>query len=421
MIGASQALIDYLNSGEKFIMADLYTFSLANGTVLRYTTADIDLTVDGDTYLADGLIIQRDKIRWVTGLEVDELSLTITGGSTILANEMTFSQLLTTGGFDKAEVILERIFMPTWGDMSLGTIRLFAGRVADAHYGRTEAQLTIKSYLELLNIMMPRNLVSPSCTNTLYDARCGVTKVKTSGQWRYGTGVDLYVGLAAGVEANIFDLGFMVCESGANAGIRRTVKTAGGDLTNAAIMNTLSSSGFSSVAATSSQWSGITGADAIVVTPPFSAASHQVVYVYASLTGGGTVPVTLEYQADGSQTWVGHSSYTLTADGTLRAFSYNTTAAWAGKNVTAMRLRITGNAGRTLVLKTWHTHPIPVATSYHIYRVVPIVPFPKPFTAADNVALYRGCDRTQATCTTKFNNLGNFRGCPYVPVPEVVL
>lgn len=35
-----------------------------------------------------------------------------------------------------------------------------------------------------------------------------------------------------------------------------------------------------------------------------------------------------------------------------------------------------------------------------------------PFTA------YVGCDKTMATCAGRFNNLAQFRGFPFIPVPE---
>lgn len=35
----------------------------------------------------------------------------------------------------------------------------------------------------------------------------------------------------------------------------------------------------------------------------------------------------------------------------------------------------------------------------------------------DAFTVYWGCDHTQATCTSKFNNLTNFRGFPYIPSP----
>jgi uncharacterized phage protein (TIGR02218 family) len=48
---------------------------------------------------------------------------------------------------------------------------------------------------------------------------------------------------------------------------------------------------------------------------------------------------------------------------------------------------------------------------------------PLPFlsNAGDTFTAYPGDDKTQATCKNKFNNLANFGGFPYVPVPEAAI
>ena len=38
-------------------------------------------------------------------------------------------------------------------------------------------------------------------------------------------------------------------------------------------------------------------------------------------------------------------------------------------------------------------------------------------SAGDAFTAYQGCDHTKTTCQTKFNNLANFRGFPFVPPP----
>ena len=48
-------------------------------------------------------------------------------------------------------------------------------------------------------------------------------------------------------------------------------------------------------------------------------------------------------------------------------------------------------------------------------------PLPSVPATSDQFSAYRGCDKTKSTCGTKFNNLVNFRGFPFVPVPETVL
>lgn len=48
----------------------------------------------------------------------------------------------------------------------------------------------------------------------------------------------------------------------------------------------------------------------------------------------------------------------------------------------------------------------------------PLLNAPAP---GDAFAAYWGCDHTQATCTTKFANLSNFRGFPYIPPPTYTI
>lgn len=39
-------------------------------------------------------------------------------------------------------------------------------------------------------------------------------------------------------------------------------------------------------------------------------------------------------------------------------------------------------------------------------------------SVGDTLTVYQGCDHTRSTCETKFANLDNFRGFPYVPPPQ---
>jgi len=54
-----------------------------------------------------------------------------------------------------------------------------------------------------------------------------------------------------------------------------------------------------------------------------------------------------------------------------------------------------------------------------------VLGFSLPLKAApvvgDTFNTYPGCDKTQTTCTTKFNNLIRFRGFPYIPIPETAI
>jgi uncharacterized phage protein (TIGR02218 family) len=49
-----------------------------------------------------------------------------------------------------------------------------------------------------------------------------------------------------------------------------------------------------------------------------------------------------------------------------------------------------------------------------------VSPLPVAPQFGDEFAIYPGCDKTKATCASRFNNLDSFKGFPYVPVPETM-
>lgn len=155
-------------------MADLYTLTLQTGAIFRYTSADRNIVLSGNTFSAQGPRIKRGKTRIVIGLEVDTLDLSVFADSTAIVGAQSFFQLAVSGGLDGGTLRLDRVFMPTWGDTSPGAVNMFYGRIADIKIGRTEAKITVKSMLELLDIQMPRNIYQPSCLHTLFDAGCAL-------------------------------------------------------------------------------------------------------------------------------------------------------------------------------------------------------------------------------------------------------
>lgn len=282
---ASTQLITLLNGSTQFLMADLYTFTLQGGQVLRYTSADIDIVAGGNTFLASGPRFKRGTTRLALGVEVDTLDVTVFAGPNDTVNSQPFIAYAMRGGLDGATLTLERAFMGSWGDTSAGTLLLFAGRIADVAGSRTECRLKAKSDLELLNISMPRNLYQPSCILTVYDANCAANRTamtvagvvsSVASISRFGTGLTQLAGW--------FDQGVISFTSGANAGIQRTVK----------------------------------------------------------------------------------------------AFATDRSVSIA-------------------------------------------LPFPAPVAIGDSFTIVPGCDKTQSTCQAKFNNLGRFRGAPYIPSPETAL
>ena len=68
------------------------------------------------------------------------------------------------------------------------------------------------------------------------------------------------------------------------------------------------------------------------------------------------------------------------------------------------------NSGLTKAIKTYF------GRTFFFNSPLPFIP-----NAGDTFVAYPGCDKQQSTCTSKFNNLANFGGFPYVPVPETAI
>lgn len=281
---ASAQLLALLATNQ-FVMADLFTFTLVNGAVLRYTTADVNIVSGGNTFLANGPLLERARAHWKIGMDVDTQDLSVCPRATDLVSGVPFLQAVKQGYFDGAIGQIERAFMATMGDTTAGTVVTFAGRVGPVDFGRTMAIFHLHSHLELLNRNMPILLYQPGCVHTLYDAGCLAVKASFSLNVTIGAGPTLSAIPVPGTGQadGYYDLGQLAFTSGANAGWTKAIKS------------------------------------------------------------------------------------------------------WAGG----------------------------VAT-----LVSPLLQLPAP---GDAVTISAGCDKQQATCQTKFNNLLHFLGAPYVPVPETAI
>lgn len=231
------ALAALLNSGAPLNKCDLYTITLANGTVLRWTSAELPVRGNGQVWqLGPG--IERSRCKWSIGTEVDSLNITLT---TDAARPYALSGIpllayIRAGGFARAQVQLDRAFWGAGDTAPVGALLWFSGRLAEVpSIDRYEVELTIKSAMERLNIQVPRELFQAQCLRTVYDSECTVsraaftsagaaTTVSSVGRTQFSTGLANATGY--------FDLGTITFTSGANSGASRTVKSqVGGVIT----------------------------------------------------------------------------------------------------------------------------------------------------------------------------------------------
>ena len=171
----SNALGTLFETGS-FVSADLYTIALAGGGSVCLTSADQNLTWNGVTYLAGAPPVDRSSISQKTGLQVSTVKINFYPGPDDMIAGIPWLTALRRGLFDGASVQIDRAFAPEWGQPITGIITMLKGRVADATFGRSKIEIEVNSWIELLSNQMPRTFYQSACNNTLYDARCGVSR-----------------------------------------------------------------------------------------------------------------------------------------------------------------------------------------------------------------------------------------------------
>lgn len=224
----SPELSSLLRSTARLQVADLYTITLSGGTVLRWTNHDQVVTIGAQSWVL-GPGITRDLMEFTAGVEANPMVFTLTGSGGTLINGVALIPWVLNGGLDGADVLLEKAFRADLGGAWIGKLEQFSGRVSDVESGgRLQVQVTVRSYLEAFNLPLPPTLYQPQCRNTVFDANCGLNRA--SHTW-VGTAsaasnpLRLAFGHSLPQAAGWFDLGAVVFTTGANAGVKRTVRT----------------------------------------------------------------------------------------------------------------------------------------------------------------------------------------------------
>ena len=238
MKAASQALIDYLADNDQHLYADLYQFTLQDGSSSYYSSIDLSLVVNGQTYRADQVRIDGMTYKVAVGLDTDQQQIKLSYNPVDLIDGVPWSVALRTRIFDGCYVRRSRAFYTAFNLPPVGVVPLFAGRISTAtSVGRKEAQVSVRSLPLLLDTLMPRNTYQTGCIHGLFDVGCGLIKANYQMAWSVASGPTnatipmpsdlppLPVALAGNTEGlGIFVQGTMLFTSGVNEGIYRTIK-----------------------------------------------------------------------------------------------------------------------------------------------------------------------------------------------------
>ena len=224
------ALSAMLSSNSFFLKADVFTWTFRDGTVLRTTNADQSLTFNGHTYATSAPEISRTKTTLNVGTDVDSVDLMVIPTSASTISGYTWQAAARLGYLDGAQVLIETAYLQTWPTV-VGTYHVFQGQVSDVYPERTAVKVTVKSALELLAQNFPHNVFQSVCLHTVYDTGCGLAKASytytsTVGSSPAPTTTSFHCSLAQAVD--FYTQGVVTFTSGANNGLRRTIKSYDG-------------------------------------------------------------------------------------------------------------------------------------------------------------------------------------------------
>ena len=235
----------------KIEYADLYTFTLRDGTVLRYTNYDQEVFVPGpgggETSLYGGVgysstrllfsvgpVIKRSRLTWELGLKPAELTVTIGSKPTDIAQPFlgfNWPYAFIKGLFDWAKIQVWRLYGPfavnAAGQIINNTITgaqrpmpLFSGYIAELiSASRQSVAFKALDVRVLLNTQIPRTTLSPYCRWALFGAGCLLNAENFGVSTTALAGSTASILLAALTKpSGYFDLGYVKFLSGANQG-----------------------------------------------------------------------------------------------------------------------------------------------------------------------------------------------------------
>lgn len=223
----SGALLTLLNTSTQFLMADLFEITTISGTS-RYTSSDRDITYNANLYTSTGPLMRRTGTRVAVGMETATMTITVQASTSHLLEGLPFVKAAVSGALDNARVVVYRAFLSSWLAAPTGALLMFSGRVSNVQGSRMQAKIDVKSDVEILATMMPRNVYQPPCVNTLYDSACGVLRTSFQQAVTATGGTITTITSANAAAAGYFNQGTVLCLTGPNANIKRTVKSFSG-------------------------------------------------------------------------------------------------------------------------------------------------------------------------------------------------
>ncbi len=233
-------LVNLLLSSQQLLVAELYTFQFADGSLDHFTNIDMDLIISGVTYKSKSIRIEGLRFKLAVGFQIDEQDVKIAAYPFETLGGANFFTAVESGLLDGATITRQRAFwQPVDGrpfvdyqNTPAGVVTLFIGLVSTINkIGRSMVEMKLKSPMKLLDIDMPRNTYQPSCQWTLYDQGCTLTRATFTSSFTVSTANTSVIDPVGGIPTPVgadgvssYYQGLLVFTSGVNNNIQTVVR-----------------------------------------------------------------------------------------------------------------------------------------------------------------------------------------------------
>ncbi len=225
-------------ASEERILFQLFKITLLDGTILRYTDADLDIAHD----VGDGAGIQtwavapgvdRSEVRAGMDLQIDTLNLRVRNIDLTLGGiTRPLAHWAKVRKFHGAAVDL---FLYAEQPAPVTSAQHSSWTVQGAQGSTDEAEIRLESILAKLDIQIPRTIFQRECNNALYDQYCGVIQATflvtstaaavTIASVTYGTLTPSTPPVLPAYVDGYFDWGQIEFISGNLLGLKQTIAT----------------------------------------------------------------------------------------------------------------------------------------------------------------------------------------------------
>lgn len=226
---ASTPLIDALAGPSDLFRADLITLTLLSGTIYRWTSWDVNLIANANTFTAARPWVSRGKWNLTNTMQVPSLDVKVVADNTAFAGGANLKTQIHNGLVDGATCLLQYAYMTTPGNTSaLGTVDIFSGVAGKAKIDGGLITLTIKGKNNLLDQLAPRNVYQVTCNHAFCDAGCTLNRASFTASYTVGASptVVFIPWASAPGTPGAYAAGTLTMTSGAAAGQSRTIASA---------------------------------------------------------------------------------------------------------------------------------------------------------------------------------------------------